>query len=379
MGMSQKVIQRGRVSPTLHDFPYRGEKRKCYHKWIVNVTPAGAEQCIHSCLYCYARDAVYSVKNQGGLVVYRNLAGFIEKELEKLELCPPLSISNVTDPCQKVPELRRSVKELVEVLCKWGVSYHLTTKGDPSFIEGVQAFPGLGNFFLSVTIEGPPEVLELLSPSAPEYDKRLDALGWASRLGLHSQVRLDPVIPPLWRALYGNGWRDRAARLLADFVHAGAAHVVSSTGRFTAHTLARLGSLCDRLSGFDLQSLKEEYSFDRSGVAAGYMLHPDMRRDFHLFLRDIAHDNGITYAVCQELDASAADSPGLQHCEAFHMPFSRRIGPRSFAPIPGCTSNCHISCQHLEAPPCGQPDLAYPRPYTPAMLKKRGKQERSGT
>ena len=145
------IIPRERRSPTLHDFPYRGEGRRCYHKWLVNVTPPGREHCLHACLYCYARDAVYSRHSQeSSMVIYSNLASIVEKELEGLELCPPVSISNVTDPCQDVPELRRAVRDLVEVLVRWGVAFHVITKGDPSFLSQVEGFPGRGRFFLEI-------------------------------------------------------------------------------------------------------------------------------------------------------------------------------------------------------------------------------------
>ncbi|OFW56888.1 MAG: hypothetical protein A2Y75_06910 [Candidatus Solincola sediminis] len=358
-----------RVSPTLHDFPYRGERRKCYHQWIVNVTPAGREQCIHSCLYCYARDAVYSVKDPAGLIIYRNLASLIERELGKLELCPPLSISNVTDPCQEVPQLRHAVKKLVEVLCKWGVAYHLVTKGDPSFLDEVKGFPGTGNFFLALTIEGPEEVLRLLSPAAPLYEKRLQALRWASSRGLACEVRLDPVIVPIWRTFYGRDMEERMHVLFHDFADAGAKHIVSSTGRFSAATLTRLDSLLAAMPGFKGETLRSDYFFDRSRCASGYMLKPRSRSDFHLAAKNLAEGLGMTYAVCQELDAGVADSVGLEHCERFHMPFSRRTAPFSFEPIAGCTSNCHVTCKGLQTPPCGRPELALPQPYHPAMLR----------
>ncbi len=359
-----------RKSPTLHDFPYRGEKRKCYHQWIVNVTPAGREQCLHSCLYCYARDAVYSVKEPEGMVVYSNLASMVDKELWKLELCPPVSISNVTDPCQEVPELRRAVSELVEVLCRWGVSYHVITKGDPSFLEEASGFPGHGNFFLSVTIEGPPEVLRLLSPAAPSYDKRLQALEWAAGLGLQCEVRLDPVILPIWRVLYGGGFDETAHALLRDFSAAGASHVVSSTGRFNAAALTRLDEVMEQITGYPGGSLRASYSFDRSRTAPGYMLTLEERTAFHCAMRDMAHAEGMTYAVCQELDAVVADSPGLEHCERFHLPFSRRTSPDSFEAVPGCTSYCHVTCRDTDVPPCGRPELALPQPYKPSALKR---------
>ncbi len=362
------VILRERRSSTLHDFPYRGEQRKCYHKWIVNVTPPGREHCVHSCIYCYARDAIYSRRSENGMVVYSNLASLVEGELERMKLCPPLSISHVTDPCQDIPELRAMVKDLVSVLVRWGVSFHIITKGDPSFLGEVEGFPGSGSFFLAVTIEGPPEVLNILSPHAPGYKERLDSLRWASSLGLPAMVRLDPVIPPLWRALYGNKWLARARKVIEDCASAGAGHVVSSTGRFTKATLARLDNLVSDVSQAEGETLRSQYPYDRSHTSSGYMLRLDPRRDFHLHMRSAATELGITYAVCQELGPEEADTPGLAHCEAFPMPFSRRIGPHSFEPIADCTANCHLSCLGLPNPPCGRPELACPEPYRPSLL-----------
>lgn len=368
-----------RRSPTLHDFPYRGEGRKCYHKWIVNVTPPGGPHCTHACVYCYARDAVYSRAGDDGPAVYGNLAAVVEGELEKLALCPPLSISNVTDPCQDLQELRRTVKELVEVLVRWGVSFHVITKGDPSFLEEVEDFPGRGHFFLAVTIEGPPEVLSLLSPHAPTYERRLDALRWASSRGLPALVRLDPVIPPLWQALYGEEWKLQAVKVLSDCAAAGAQHVVSSTGRFTASTLK---ILADTFRGLKLDGMRREagaygdtpltsYTYDRSYTSAGYMLRHELRLKFHRAMREAARELGMTYAVCQELASHEADTPDLPHCEAFTMPFSRRTGPRGFSPVPGCTANCHVQCTGLASPPCGVAELARPQPFNARSLKNK--------
>jgi len=336
------------------------------------------QHCRHACLYCYARDAFYSRGPEKGMVVYSDLASVVAGELDRLELCPPVSISNVTDPCQDVPALRRAVTELVEVLVEWGVSFHVITKGDPSFLSQARGFPGTGRFFLAVTIEGPPEILAALSPRAPAYESRLDALRWASSLGLPALVRLDPVIPPLWRALYGDLWMEKALGVLTDCAAAGAGHVVSSTGRFSAATRSALAELEQDISPRGESSLPGDYTYDRSYTSSGYMLRHDRRLAFHRALCSAARERGMTYAVCQELEAVEADSPGLPHCEAYEMPFSRRAGEREFAPIPGCTANCHQGCAGLACPPCGRPELVAAEPYKPSLLRRKRSGGRSG-
>src|SRR5512136_2932390 len=93
---------------TFHDFPYSHRQRKCFHCWIINVTPPGPNHCRHQCLYCYAREAIYSNYSEDTLI-YNNLPELVEKDLKKINLCPPVSISNISDPCQDIPELKAEV------------------------------------------------------------------------------------------------------------------------------------------------------------------------------------------------------------------------------------------------------------------------------
>ena len=252
----------------------------------------------------------------------------------------------------------------------------MITKGDPSFLEQVGGFPGRGRFFLAVTIEGPPEVLDTLSPRAPAYESRLDALRWAVSLGLPAMVRLDPVIPPLWRALYGGHWTQKAVEVMADCAAAGAGHVVSSMGRFTAATRNALAAAVADINESEGAALHKDYAYDRSYTSSGYMLRHELRLALHRSLRTAAQELGMTYAVCQELRAEEADTPGLPHCEAYAMPFSRRVGEREFAPIAGCTANCFASCAGLADPPCRRPELARTQPYGRSLLVKRTSKER---
>ena len=107
--MSTRLI--AEKSSTFHDFPCSSPDRKCFHCWIINVTPPGTNQCPHGCISCYAREAIYSNYSEDTLV-YSNLPEFVEKDLKKLTLCPPISLSNDSDPCQDVRELKQEEKRL---------------------------------------------------------------------------------------------------------------------------------------------------------------------------------------------------------------------------------------------------------------------------
>lgn len=376
-GVMRNILEIKRKSPTLHDFPYSGTGRKCYHKWIVNVTPPGRDHCVHSCVYCYARDAVYSRRGEGQMEIYSNISEVVEKELESLRLCPPICISNVTDPCQDVPALKKAVLRLVGVLVRRGVSFHLITKGDPSFLEDVEDFPGRGRFFLEVTVEGPPEILKAVSPLAPPYEARMASIGWAKRNGLPAVLRLDPVIYPLYEAMFGEKWCEAASKVMEEAADRGAGHVVVSTGRLSPSALRRLALAAESAFPGAGERITRLYRFERGPTSCGMMLPLPLRRDIHEELRDHAESLGLTYAVCQELPPGEGDSPGLPHCEAFPMPFSVRVDGGSFLPVEGCTANCHLHCAGKTKPPCGFPELGKPEPYRPSLLRLAPPRRRS--
>ena len=360
-------------SSTFHDWPYSGPARKCFHAWIVNLTPPGRDHCIHDCVYCYARHAVYSRAPEGVMQIYSNLPELVERDLRGIRLCPPLSISNTTDPCQAVPEVRRETRRLVELLVRRGPSFSITTKADPSFLLDVEGFARFPRKSVAITIEGPPEVLRLLSPGAPPYGRRLEALRRMSSSGVASIVRLDPVILHLWRALYGEGWRERLREVMEDFRTAGAIHVVSSTGRLSKSApaptmLQRLKEVVGSVSPRLAEEMERDYVFSRGGGGEGYLLRWPLRIEFHRVARAEAEGLGMSYATCQETPASLTDSEHLPHCEGFCLPFTLKGPDGIFRPVPGCTANCHVHCAG-RAPPCGRRELASPRPLRIASLR----------
>ena len=353
-------------SSTFHDWPYSGPQRKCFHAWIVNLTPPGPDHCIHDCVYCYARHAIYTrVKRgtggkvrPGPLEFYYNLPELIERDLDRIRLCPPFSISNTTDPCQAVPAVQRETRRIVDLLVRRGPSFSITTKGDPSFLLDVEGFTAFPRKFVAITIEGPAEVLRLLSPGAPPYSKRLEAASAMSGANGPVIVRLDPVMLHVWRGLYGDGWKGKLAKVLADFRGAGAIHVVSSTGRLSKNGPAptmfgRLHDIVMRLSPAIAREMEADYEYSREYTSAGYLLKKPLRLAFHKLARELCEAQGLTYATCQETAACETDTPGLPHCEGVRLPFTLKGPDGIFRPVEGCGANCHVECRG-KAPPCGR-------------------------
>jgi len=364
---------------TFHDFPYSHPERKCFHCWIINVQPAGPNQCLHNCIYCYAREAIYSNYSEDTLI-YGNLPDLVEKDLKKLTLCPPISISNISDPCQDIPELKREVKKLIRLLMDYGVSFFITTKGDPSFLLELPGFVEYKPKFIAITIEGTPEVLGLLSPGAPSFDARVSAAGKLSSMGIHIVIRLDPVLAHLFQALYGDSWFEKVAGLVDVFAAIGARHVTAGTGRLSrkrspsdgregTSILQRIYKVIYNQSPLAAKKFEQEYIYEAHWSGGGYRLRKDLRLDFHRKAKELVEDKGMTYATCQELSIRESDSPGIPHCEGLPLPFARKQTDGKFKPITGCTANCHVSCLGLSRPPCGQAELITSEPLRLRKLR----------
>jgi DNA repair photolyase len=352
---------------TFHDFPYSDPERKCLHCWIINVTPPGPNQCLHGCIYCYAREAIYS-NYSGDTLIYDNLPELVERDLKKLTLCPPISLSNVSDPCQDIPELKAEVKRLVRLVMAYGVSFFITTKGDPSFLLELPGFVEYKPKFIAITIEGTPEVLRLLSPHAPSFEARVAAASRLSGVGIDVVIRLDPVLVHLFQALYGDPWFGRIAWLADVFAAAGAKHVIAGTGRLSKRrspsaghegtsTWQRVYKVIHGQSPPAAKRFEQEYVYEAHWSGGGYRLRKDLRLGFHRKVRELVEASGMTYATCQELPANECDSRDIPQCEGLPLPFARRQADGRFQPISGCTANCQVSCRGFSRPPCGRSEL----------------------
>ena len=228
-----------------------------------------------------------------------------------------------------------------------------------------------------MTIEGPPEILQLVSPLAPSFYARLVAVRTLSSLGVRTVVRLDPVFIHLYQALYGENWFGKVAELIDVFSTVGTRHIISSTGRLSKKagkgivnsSWQNIYNIIKGYSPLAAWKFDNEYEHEVGWAGWGYMLRKDLRLDFHRKVRKLAEEKGMTYAVCQELSSQEGDSRGIPNCEGLPLPFTRKGLGGMFYPIDRCTAACNISCRDRNIPPCGRPELVDCRPLTRSMLK----------
>jgi DNA repair photolyase len=260
----------------------------------------------------------------------------------------------------------------------YGVSFFITTKGDPSFLLELPGFIEYKPKFIAITIEGTPEVLGLLSPRAPSFNARVTAAAKLSSMGIDIVIRLDPILVHLFQALYGDSCFEKIAGLLDVFAATGARHVTASTGRLSKKRSPSAGhkgtSIWQRIykaigsqSPLAAKKFEQEYVYEAHWSGGGYRLRRDLRLGFHRKVKELVEARGMTYATCQELSAEESDSRSIPHCEGLPLPFARKQADGRFKPVPGCTANCPVSCQGLASPPCGQAELIS---FEPLRLRK---------
>jgi hypothetical protein len=201
-------------------------------------------------------------------------------------------------------------------------------------------------------------------------------------------VRLDPFLPHVHQAVYGDDWFGKVEALIGEFAAAGCGHVICSTGRLTrrpvgrrqkavgsgtgasqASSFERLEALLAELSPSAAAALRRDYAYDNSGTSAGYLWRRPLRLAFHRRLRAVCEARGMTYATCQENAAAETDSPGIPSCEGYPLPFCVKGMGGVFHPVEGCTALCHVACRGLARPPCGRPELVSVSPLRVSRLR----------
>lgn len=357
----------------LHDFPYPLKGRKCPHYTLVSVTASGS--CVHKCPMCYARVYPWSIEDR--IVIYKNLPQKIDEELNEAKIMFPLYLSQVSDVLQPVKEVRGILFEIIRVVLKHKVSFHIVTKNAEGALELIEKIPELIKYpywYFAMTIESTPQKQKITSPFASTIENRLRVLKILHKQGITVSARTDPCI----LGLIG---KSEILWLIEKIRNAGVKHIVSSTGFFNKLSMLRLletirktkfASLASRVAniyGFCENKLDSYWEGKR------FWAPIELRRKYHKWLRREVECRGMSYAICLELPRSY-DSPGLAHCEGCANNYVHIKRNGRFYPVEKCFGDCLRSCPDRKTPPCGKPELLTQYPYKPGTLGLRKRKDK---
>ena len=242
----------------------------------------------------------------------------------------------------------------MKFLFKKGFTVLVCTKGDARFIAETALETGHSRLVVQVSIEGPQEILNLTSPGALPFERRLQVIRRISELGFFTIVRIDPFFPHLWKGIYRRAWQKKLSEFINQIKEAGAKHVISSTGRFYGRTFIGAGGeklgndfekfldLCEKL-GLDKKAVRSD--FERASVSCvrGIWLKKELADEIHEHLYTLVKNFRMTYATCQD-PSDFRPKENLPSCYGVDLPFCINEGFR-LKPISGCSGNC-ITCKN---------------------------------
>lgn len=348
----QSVNLKGRV---IHDFPYSLKSRKCPHTALISLTNSGG--CIFGCPMCYARAYPWSELNK--IKIYKNLPYKLEQEIKGLRVSFPFYLSQITDPLQPISEIRHLTYQIIRTILRFRLSFRVVTKSADGVRDLLKEIPELVDYpywFLEMTVESTPEKQIITSPNASKIKARIDAMKFLIDLGIEVICRTDPTIIGLIEF-------EDLLWMIEKIKSSGVRHIIASTGYYNRISMENVLSNM-RSSKFKhrIERVIEYYHYDPSSPKKRFVADLKVRKKFHQWFKERVEENGLTYAVCQELGREY-DTAGLPTCEgSMRNKVHIKIDKDYFIPI-DCYGDCLRSCPDSKRPPCGIPILKTEYPY----------------
>lgn len=260
------------------------------HFYTINLL-AG---CPYECRYCYAR-SFHSNPGNGKVLFYCNTFDLLRSELVKKREKPGLVyFSTACEPfisCEPVQDVLFSVMEL---LLDHGVSLLISTKSFISdrFVKLFSAHSGKVHIQVGMTMTDD-RIRRLLEPNAPHIDERLSTLRKLREQNVHSEVRMDPLIPGL------TDTRESFSSLCKLISACGVTHAATS---YLFIRRANNQSMMVRFNDWSFESVFKELYIDKivQFCGKGTITVPDAgyRRRKYGELISIAHEYGISLRLC---------------------------------------------------------------------------------
>lgn len=369
--------------------------KKELHGWAPGKRDCTAERllinpyngCSHDCGFCYAHalPGRFATFVQHGVVsVWSDFARQVAEQLDSLLVASCGYLSPVTDPFQPVDRRYGLSVAVIREFVRRGLPVEFVTKAEVPD-EALAAMQGHAHCFGQVSLLTLDERLQrALVPGGPAPAVLLGNLRRMRQAGLYAVARIDPVVPGL------TDDPDLLRRLVFAARDAGAQHIVASCMDLPLTSRKRtLDRLAIAVPGPDRAAFQRRFEgLYRERIGTSQHAAEGYRRDLFGFLRGLATEAGLTFALCMEYVAPAVRGGlpvGLnleyatsRNCEGLDVPLYVRAGPdEPFRPVPGCDGACLWCGRETAAATCGLPELAGGGAWGIADYRRFGR-ERAG-
>ncbi|RLI87051.1 MAG: radical SAM protein [Archaeoglobales archaeon] len=268
--------------------PWKSKLCTCGDKYSFNPYTG----CMHGCLYCYATyiPRFYSVR------LKKRLLTRLEKDLKRLDLKKPISMSNSSDPYPPIEKKHGITRKCIELMRDYGVKLLVVTKSD--IVARDADILSEMKCCVSVTVTGF-KFARILEPNAPPPEKRIEAMRELKNAGIPVVLRLDPILPFINE--------DEVEEVLekCNFVD----HVVTSTLKLRGDSFRRIVSAIPWLE----ERYRNLYFKFGKKVQNSWYLAKNLRLKILRKVEEKCNEMGISCAFCREGFPFKAKSCDGQH------------------------------------------------------------------
>jgi DNA repair photolyase len=257
--------------------------------------------CAHGCLYCYITSYIpraFEARTKEGLLKK------VERDLERLEIDRPISLSNSSDPYPPMERELRITRRILELFVEKQVSVQIVTKSDLVARDAdlLTKVPSVVSFSLTTMDE---ELTKELEPGAPGPERRIEAMGRLKDRGIPVVARVDPIVP---------GLNDSQELLEALFSRLDgiADHIVGSTFKPRPDGFMRMIQRFPR-AFHDVDGI-----YRRKGNT--WTLGEDVRFQILDRLKELSERHGMTFGTCRE---GASTLHTATSCDGIHLLLGR--------------------------------------------------------
>lgn len=262
----------------------------------------------------------------------------MSKRLDRLNLSPPGYLSPTSDPFQPVNLKYRLSERVIKAFVERNLPILVVTKRVISD-EALSLLREQRDSVFEVSLLTLNERLrKFFSPGGSSVRELLDSLEVVSRMGVHTVLRVDPILPFL------NDKEEDIFALVKEAKERGVKHVVASCLdiplRLKKFILASLARWDDSLP-LKYSSLYKERISNSLQADIGY------RRKVFSLIREIVVSLGLTLSLCMEFTEEGENLNEVyatsRNCEGRVMPVSLRKGGL-FSPLPCSNEGSCLTC-----------------------------------